>query len=285
MGEKREGVKSCERFLLMLCICCRSGWDERGYTQHGGHQSRAQFWVCYETQHRHQKWWRLLHRLKWPPGELSGLLFYQNMESVSSIKSKHISSTILRVILTNFSLQIIKRIRYAKLPLQANYYPMPSQLFIQDPDTRFSILSAQPLGGTSLKSGQMEVRWQKLTCNIFSHVCIISSIHCTFLSPSISTTGRPFIWHQWLCMVSGDVGPSTEPGWSSWCGSRRPGQSPHTKRLQTCPWTSSQGQGLLSVVQASFTFTESFQETIQIHEKVLLLNLMQAMKKKMTDCR
>ncbi|KAK4312845.1 hypothetical protein Pmani_015762 [Petrolisthes manimaculis] len=53
--------------------------------------------------------------------------------------------------------QIIKRMRYDKLPLQANYYPMPSQLFIQDPDNRFSILSAQPLGGASLKSGQMEV--------------------------------------------------------------------------------------------------------------------------------
>lgn len=82
--------------------------------------------------------------------------------------SKRISGITLRVNLTS-TLQIIKRTRYAKLPLQANYYPMPSQLFIQDPDTRFSILSAQPLGGTSLKSGQMEVRWQEFICNISSH--------------------------------------------------------------------------------------------------------------------
>lgn len=53
--------------------------------------------------------------------------------------------------------QIIKRVRYSKLPLQANYYPVPSQAFIQDKDNRLSLLCAQPLGGASLKSGQLEV--------------------------------------------------------------------------------------------------------------------------------
>lgn len=53
--------------------------------------------------------------------------------------------------------QIIKRVRYAKLPLQANYYPIPSQAFIQDKDFRLSLLSAQPLGGASLQSGQLEI--------------------------------------------------------------------------------------------------------------------------------
>ncbi|XP_042238081.1 alpha-mannosidase 2x-like isoform X2 [Homarus americanus] len=53
--------------------------------------------------------------------------------------------------------QISKRMRYSKLPLQANYYPIPSQAFIQDKEHRLSLLSAQPLGGSSLKNGQLEV--------------------------------------------------------------------------------------------------------------------------------
>lgn len=53
--------------------------------------------------------------------------------------------------------QIIKRTRYSKLPLQANYYPIPSQAFIQDQENRLTLLSAQPLGGSSLRSGQLEI--------------------------------------------------------------------------------------------------------------------------------
>lgn len=55
------------------------------------------------------------------------------------------------------SLQTIKRKRLDKLPLQANYYPVPSSLFIQDDNLRLTILSAQPLGGSSLKSGELEI--------------------------------------------------------------------------------------------------------------------------------
>ena len=43
------------------------------------------------------------------------------------------------------------------MPLQANYYPMPTQIFIEDANFRLSVLSAQPLGVASLKSGQIEV--------------------------------------------------------------------------------------------------------------------------------
>ncbi|XP_069949853.1 alpha-mannosidase 2x-like isoform X2 [Cherax quadricarinatus] len=53
--------------------------------------------------------------------------------------------------------QVNKRTRYDKLPIQANYYPIPSLAYIQDDDTRLSLLSAQPLGGSSLASGQLEV--------------------------------------------------------------------------------------------------------------------------------
>ncbi|XP_055385035.1 alpha-mannosidase 2 [Condylostylus longicornis] len=54
-------------------------------------------------------------------------------------------------------LQIIKRKRFGKLPLQANYYPVPSSIYIEDDKTRLTLLSAQPLGGSSLKSGEIEI--------------------------------------------------------------------------------------------------------------------------------
>ncbi|KAK7063281.1 Alpha-mannosidase 2 [Halocaridina rubra] len=53
--------------------------------------------------------------------------------------------------------QVIKRTRYSKLPLQANYYPVASQAFIQDQEHRLTLLTAQPLGGSSLESGQLEI--------------------------------------------------------------------------------------------------------------------------------
>lgn len=53
--------------------------------------------------------------------------------------------------------QLLKRERLSKIPLQANYYPIPSIIYIQDKKNRFSILTGQPLGGSSLKSGQMEI--------------------------------------------------------------------------------------------------------------------------------
>lgn len=54
-------------------------------------------------------------------------------------------------------LQILKRKRLPQLPLQGNYYPLPSQIFIQDDEVRLTLLSAQPLGAASLKEGQIEV--------------------------------------------------------------------------------------------------------------------------------
>lgn len=51
--------------------------------------------------------------------------------------------------------QLIKRQRFAKLPLQANYYPIPSQMYIQDESYRLTLLTGQPLGGSSLESGQV----------------------------------------------------------------------------------------------------------------------------------
>lgn len=53
--------------------------------------------------------------------------------------------------------QMIQRKRFAKLPLQGNFYPMPTAAYIEDEKTRISIVSGQPLGVSSLKQGELEV--------------------------------------------------------------------------------------------------------------------------------
>lgn len=51
--------------------------------------------------------------------------------------------------------EFIKRKRFTKLPLQANYYPIPTGIYIEDESTRLTLLTAQPLGGSSLASGEV----------------------------------------------------------------------------------------------------------------------------------
>lgn len=53
------------------------------------------------------------------------------------------------------ALQFIRRRRLEKLPLQANYYPIPAGIYIEDDKLRMTILTGQPLGGSSLKSGEV----------------------------------------------------------------------------------------------------------------------------------
>lgn len=54
--------------------------------------------------------------------------------------------------------EFIKRKRFIKLPIQANYYPVPTGIYIEDESTRLTLLTAQPLGGSSLASGEVCVR-------------------------------------------------------------------------------------------------------------------------------
>ncbi|XP_069481291.1 alpha-mannosidase 2x isoform X3 [Ambystoma mexicanum] len=53
--------------------------------------------------------------------------------------------------------QVQARKYFRKLPLQANFYPMPSMAFIQDEQVRLTLHTAQALGVSSLTSGQLEV--------------------------------------------------------------------------------------------------------------------------------
>ncbi|XP_075458062.1 alpha-mannosidase 2 isoform X2 [Ascaphus truei] len=53
--------------------------------------------------------------------------------------------------------QIQPRQTMAKLPVQANVYPMTTMVYIQDNASRLTLHSAQSLGVASLKSGQLEV--------------------------------------------------------------------------------------------------------------------------------
>ena len=52
---------------------------------------------------------------------------------------------------------MIKRKRYDKLPLQANFYPVASMAYIQDKSSRLSLITGQPLGGSSAASGSLEI--------------------------------------------------------------------------------------------------------------------------------
>ncbi|CAN6198140.1 unnamed protein product [Urochloa humidicola] len=54
--------------------------------------------------------------------------------------------------------QMTRRQTYDKIPLQGNYYPMPSLAFLQDSrGNRFSVHSKQSLGAASLKNGWLEI--------------------------------------------------------------------------------------------------------------------------------
>lgn len=54
-------------------------------------------------------------------------------------------------------MQMVKRERFSKIPLQAQYYPISSGMFIEDNQWRLTLFNNLPLGGSSLKSGEMEI--------------------------------------------------------------------------------------------------------------------------------
>ena len=49
--------------------------------------------------------------------------------------------------------QLIQRKTRSKIPLQGNFYPMPTTAVLQDDNNRLTLYSGQPLGTASLKKG------------------------------------------------------------------------------------------------------------------------------------
>lgn len=78
-----------------------------------------------------------------------------NTELVMRLSSSIDSNTTFFTDLNGF--QYMKRTRFAKIPLQGNYYPIPSGAYIEDGKVRMTLLTAQPLGGSSLASGQVRI--------------------------------------------------------------------------------------------------------------------------------
>lgn len=79
----------------------------------------------------------------------------RNTEIVMRLSTNIKSDKIFYTDLNAF--QFAKRERFAKIPLQANYYPIASTMFIEDKSLRLSLFTNLPLGGASLKSGEMEI--------------------------------------------------------------------------------------------------------------------------------
>lgn len=53
--------------------------------------------------------------------------------------------------------QMLRRVAFKKLPLQANVYPMPCAVMLEGQGLRLSVLSAQPLGAGSLSPGHLDI--------------------------------------------------------------------------------------------------------------------------------
>ncbi|XP_072227355.1 alpha-mannosidase 2 isoform X2 [Leuresthes tenuis] len=78
-----------------------------------------------------------------------------NRELVMRLVSSVASGNRFYSDLNGFQMQ--QRRTLEKLPLQANFYPMTSSAFLQDPMSRLSLLSAQSQGVASLRPGELEV--------------------------------------------------------------------------------------------------------------------------------
>ncbi|CEF69500.1 Alpha-mannosidase 2x [Strongyloides ratti] len=88
-----------------------------------------------------------------------GLMELFDFEMTMNINSEIDSKDIFFTDLNGY--QIIRRKRFdKKIPIQGNFYPMPSTIYIEDSTKkgkRLSLISNQPLGCSSLASGKMEV--------------------------------------------------------------------------------------------------------------------------------
>lgn len=95
--------------------------------------------------------------------------------------------------------QIQPRRYFQKLPLQANFYPMPTMAYIQDSQYRLTLHTAQALGVTSLASGQ----YTGFLSPEFLYI-----VHCVGYGDSLIVTLLVLsLLHILRRSVGGDYGP------------------------------------------------------------------------------
>ncbi|TRY68325.1 hypothetical protein TCAL_04678 [Tigriopus californicus] len=80
---------------------------------------------------------------------------YNNFEIAMRLSSDIKSGQEFLTDLNGF--QMMRRQRMDKIPLQANFYPVASMAYIEDETSRMTLISAQPLGGSSMAPGQIEI--------------------------------------------------------------------------------------------------------------------------------
>ncbi|CAH0594124.1 unnamed protein product [Chrysodeixis includens] len=54
-------------------------------------------------------------------------------------------------------MQMVRRRYFDKIPLQANFYPLPAATYIEDDNMRVTVLTSTPLGMAALQPGQIEI--------------------------------------------------------------------------------------------------------------------------------
>ncbi|KAG0553507.1 hypothetical protein M758_12G017800 [Ceratodon purpureus] len=81
---------------------------------------------------------------------------FNDRELITRFKTELNNNRLFYTDLNGF--QTMRRETYSKIPLQGNYYPMPSLAFLQCPGgRRFSVHSRQALGVASLNKGELEI--------------------------------------------------------------------------------------------------------------------------------
>jgi alpha-mannosidase II len=81
---------------------------------------------------------------------------FNDRELITRFKTELNNNRLFYTDLNGF--QTMRRETYSKIPLQGNYYPMPSLAFLQCPGgRRFSLHSRQALGVASLNKGELEI--------------------------------------------------------------------------------------------------------------------------------
>lgn len=113
--------------------------------------------ACYEHVHQVVRLYNLpgVEGLSLDVSSLVDIRDYVNKELALRIRTDINSQGIFFTDLNGFQVQPRRYLK--KLPLQANFYPMPIMAYLQDAQNRLTLHTAQALGVSSLHDGQLEV--------------------------------------------------------------------------------------------------------------------------------